>query len=45
MITNSAKWSHPSGNPVVPSPWQATACQRSRKRHHLSGRTRILRTA
>lgn len=25
MITNSAKWSHPPGNPVVPSPWQATA--------------------
>jgi trehalose/maltose hydrolase-like predicted phosphorylase len=24
MITNSAKWSHPRGNPVVPSPWQAT---------------------
>jgi hypothetical protein len=24
MINNSAQWSHPRGNPVAPSPWQAT---------------------
>jgi hypothetical protein len=29
MITNSAKWSHPRGNPVVPSPWQATPSRRN----------------
>ena len=25
MLTHGRKWSHPPGNPVVPSGWQATA--------------------
>ena len=25
MITHSSRWSHPPGNTVVPSPWQATS--------------------
>lgn len=24
MLTHTTKWSHPPGNAVVPSPWQAT---------------------
>jgi hypothetical protein len=33
MITNSAKWPHPGGNPVVPSPWQATMVVASVESH------------
>jgi len=25
MLTHTTRWSHPPGNAVVPSPWQATA--------------------
>ena len=24
MLTHTIRWSHPPGNAVVPSPWQAT---------------------
>lgn len=28
MLTYTTRWSHPPGNAVVPSPWQATAATR-----------------
>ncbi|SIG87582.1 IstB domain-containing protein ATP-binding protein [Mycobacteroides abscessus subsp. abscessus] len=27
ILNNAPRWSHPPGNQVVPSPWQATACK------------------
>ena len=29
MLTHTTRWSHPPGNAVVPSPWQATIRARS----------------
>ena len=29
MLTHTTRWSHPPGNPVVPSGWQATVSPRT----------------
>ena len=30
MLTHTTRWSHPPGNAVVPSPWQATPDRRAK---------------
>ena len=34
MLSNTTRWSHPPGNAVVPSPWQATVWPAS---FHVTG--------
>ena len=33
MLTHTSRWSHPPGNQVVPSRWQATVAQQSPAPH------------
>ena len=39
MLDNTSKWSHPRGNTVVPSRWQATYTTLNTQEHPKRSRT------